>query len=267
MEDFPLLKRNNYASDDIKIHNKSMEILKKAATNYTNMNVHDVVCTMSTLFEVSKEVKDIQNIRKHIGFIRLCKILNKNIRLMKTHDIIEILKICIYFKLPSHSILMQSLLQVIRTTINELSLQNIMFLNFLLKKMDSTPLQDALLIALPLVFEAQFPTKLDSQNIVNLIWSLRYVNENNINNAVIKDIIFKSLWQYENDLDVQTASFVFYNLCSMYVLPPVAFELLSKVQKIVIANAKQLSVEEVIKILEKLVFVIAIKYVTKLLYY
>lgn len=266
MEDFSLLKRNNYASDDIRIHDKPMEILEKAATNYTNMNVHDVVRTMSTLFEVSKEVKDTQNIKKHIGFIRLCKILNKNIRLMKTNDIIEILKIFIYFKFPSHSILIQSLLQMIRTTINELSLQNIMFLNFLLKKMDSTPLRDALLIALPLVFEAQLPTKLDSQNIANLIWSLRYVNENNINNAETKDIIFKSLWKYENDLDEQTASSIFYNLCSMYVLPPIAFEVLSKVQKILITNAKHLSVEEVIKILEKLVFVTRIKYVTKFLY-
>lgn len=265
MEDFPLLKRNNYASDDIKIH-KSIEILEKAATNYTNMTVHDVVHTMSTLFDVSKEVKDIQIIKEHIGFIRLCKILNKDIRLMKTHDIIEILKIFIYFKLPSRSIVFQSLLQMIRTTINEMSLQNIMFLNFLLKKMDSTPLRDALLIALPLVFEAQLPTKLESDNIVNLIWSLRYVNENNINNAVIKDIIFKSLWKYENDLDVQTACFIFYNLCSMYVLPPIAFELLSKVQEILIANAKQLYIEEVIKIFEKLMFVTTMKYVTKFLY-
>ncbi|EFN64702.1 hypothetical protein EAG_06931 [Camponotus floridanus] len=121
--------------------------------------------------------------------------------------------------------------------------------------MDSTPLRDALLIALPLVFEAQLPTKLESDNIVNLIWSLRYVNENNINNAEIKDIIFKSLWKYENDLDVQTACIIFYNLCSIYVLSPIAFELLSKVQKILIANAKNLYIEEVIKILEKLIFV------------
>lgn len=265
MEDFPLLKRNNYASDDIKIH-KSMEILEKAAMNYTNMTVEDVVHTMSNLFNVSKEVKDIQIIKEHIGFIRLCKIVNKDIRLIKTNDIIEILKIFIYFKLPSHSIVIQSLLQMIRTTINEMSLQNIMFLNFLLKKMDSTPLRDALLIALPLVFEAQLPTKLESDNIVNLIWSLRYVNENNINNAVIKDIIFKSLWKYENDLDVQTACIVFCNLCSMLVLSPIAFELLSKVQKILIANAKKLYIEEVIKILEKLVFVTTMKYVTKFLY-
>lgn len=264
MEDFPLLKRNNYAPDDIKIY-KPMEILEKAATNYTYMTVHDVVFTMSTLFDASKDVKDAQIIRNHVGFIRLCKILNKDIRIMKTHDIIEILKILIYFKLPSHSMLIQSLLQMIRTTINEMSLQNIMFLNFLLKKMDSTPLRDALLIALPLVFEAQLPTKLDSENIVNLIWSLRYVNENNINNAVIKDIIFKSLCQYENDLDVQTACSIFYNLCSIYVLPPTAFEVLFKVQKILIANAKQLNNEEIIKILEKLVFVTTTKYVTRFL--
>ncbi|KMQ90714.1 fast kinase domain-containing protein 2 [Lasius niger] len=123
--------------------------------------------------------------------------------------------------------------------------------------MDSTPLRDALLIALPLVFEAQLPTKLDSDDIVLLTWSLRFANENNINNTIIQDTILKSLWKYEN-LDVRTARSIFYSLCSVQYasrLPPIAFEVLSKVQKILIANAKQLSIQEIIKTLDKLVFV------------
>lgn len=247
-----------------------MKILKEAATNYTNMTVHDVVDTMSTLFKASRDMKDMQIIREHIGFIRLCEVLNKNIRLMKTNDIIESLKVFTYFQIPTNNILIQSLLQMIRTTVNEISLRDIMFIVFLLKKMDkenSTPLRDALLIALPLVFEAQLPTKLDSDDISLLTWSLRFVSENNINNTIIQDTILKSLWKYENNLDIRTAWSIFYSLCS-YVscLPPIAFEVLSKVQKILIANAKQLSIQEIIKTLDNLVFVTLKKYITKFLY-
>lgn len=246
-----------------------MKILEEAATNYTNMTVHDVVDTMSTLFKASRDMKDMQIIREHIGFIRLCEVLNKDIRLMKTNYIIESLKVFTYFQVPTNNILTQSLLQMIRTTVNEISLRDIIFIVFLLKKMDSTPLRDALLIALPLVFEAQLPTKLDSDDIGLLTWSLRFANENNINNTIIQDTILKSLWKYENNLDVRTARSIFYSLCSVQYasrLPPIAFEVLSKVQKILIANAKQLSIQEIIKTLDKLVFVTLKKYVTKFLY-
>ncbi|KAL6417581.1 hypothetical protein ACFW04_013571 [Cataglyphis niger] len=255
LEDLTLLMKKNYASNDIKIPYKHMKILEDAATNYMNMSMHDVVDTMSTLFKVSRNIKDIQIIGKHIGFIRLCEVLNKDIRLMKTNDIIEILKVFTYFKIPTNSILIQSLLQMIRTTINEISLRDIIFIFFLLKKMDSTPLRDALLIALPLVFQAQLPTKLDSEDIVLLTWSLRFACENNLNNPIIQDTILKSLWKYEN-LDVQTALSIFRSLCYISHLSPIVFDVLSDVQKILIANAKQLNIREIIKTLEKLVFAI-----------
>lgn len=184
---------------------------------------------------------------------------------MKTNDIIEMLKVFTYFKIPTNSILTQSLLQMIRTTINEISLRDIIFIVFLLKKMDSTPLRDALLIALPLVFQAQLPTKLDSEDIVLLTWSLRFANENNINNPIIQDTILKSLRKYEN-LDIRTAWSIFHSLCYTSHLSPTAFDILFEVQKILIANAKQLNVQEIIKILEKLVFATIKKYVTKFLY-
>ncbi|XP_029668271.1 FAST kinase domain-containing protein 2, mitochondrial-like [Formica exsecta] len=253
LEDLTLLMKKNYASNDIRVPHRPMRILEEAATNYMNMTVHDVVDTMSTLFKVSRDIKDIQIIGKHIGFIRLCEVLNKDIRLMKTNDIIEMLKVFTYFKIPTNSILTQSLLQMIRTTINEISLRDIIFIVFLLKKMDSTPLRDALLIALPLVFQAQLPTKLDSEDIVLLTWSLRFANENNINNPIIQDTILKSLQKYEN-LDIRTAWSIFHSLCYTSHLSPTAFDILFEVQKILIANAKQLNVQEIIKILEKLVF-------------
>ncbi|XP_029158527.1 FAST kinase domain-containing protein 2, mitochondrial-like isoform X2 [Nylanderia fulva] len=260
LEDFTLLTtKRNRISNNIRIPHRPMKILEEAATNYTNMTVHDVVDTLSTLFRASKNVRDVQMIREHVGFIRLCEVLNKDIRLMNMNDIIESLKVFTYFQIPTNNILTQSLLQMIRTNINEISLRDIIFIVFLLRKMDRTPLQEALLIALPLVFEAQLPTKLDSDDILLLTWSLRFISENNINNPMIQDIILSSLWKNmkcKNNLDVQTARSIFHSLCCFEShLPPIAFDVLSKVRTILTANAKQLNVQDIIKILNKLVFV------------
>lgn len=240
---------------------KSIKLLEEAASNYMNMTVDDAIDTMSVVFKSCRHTRDMPNIGKHIGFVRLCEVLNRNIRLMKTNDVIESLKVFTYFKIPSNSIIMQSLLQMIRTTINELSLRDIIFIVYLLKKMESTPLSDALLIALPLVFEAQLPTKLDIDDISELTWSLRFTNENNIVNQEIRDVILKALLNYKNNMNTQAAWSVFYSLCSVQIhLSPIALEVLSDVQKILITNARELSIYQIIKLLEKLISVLGKKY-------
>lgn len=233
-----------------------MEILEKAARNYTNMTVSDAIDTIFALFKASKNMEeDLQNIKQHIGFIRLWEVLNRNVRLMKTNEIISSLRVLTYFKISANCVLTQSLLQMIRANVNEISLQDMMKIITLLKKIDSTPLGDALLIALPIVFEAQLPTKLNPDNIFMLTQSLRFISENNINNPEIQNIILKSLQKFEKNLDVQTAWSIFCSLCVASCMSPIAFELLFNIQKILISDAKQLSVFEIIKALHKLVLV------------
>ncbi|XP_071562270.1 uncharacterized protein [Temnothorax nylanderi] len=248
----------NYVSTDIKTACKSMEILEKAARNYTNMTVHDAIDTIFVLFKASKHMgEDLQSIKQHIGFIRLWEVLNRNVRFMKTNEIISSLRMLTYFKIPANCILTQSLLQMIRANVNDASLRDIINIIILLKKMDSTPLRDALLIALPVVFEAQLPTKLDPDDIFMLTQSLRLISENNINNPEVQNTILKSLQKFENNLDVQTAWSIFCSLCVASYLSPMAFELLFNIQKILISDAKRLSVPDIMKALHKLVLVTA----------
>lgn len=242
-----------------------MEILEKVARNYTNMTVHNAVDAIFALFKAPKnleeDVKDLQNIKQHIGFMRLCEVLNKNIRLMKINEIIISLRMLIYFKISANCVLTQSLLQMIRANVNEISLQDTINIIVILKKMDSTPLRDALLIALPVVFEAQLPTKLDPDNIFMLTQSLRFICESSINNPKIQNTILKSLQKFEKDLDVQTAWSIFCSLCVASYPSPMAFELLFNIQKTLISDAKQLSIQEIISALYKLILVTARKYV------
>lgn len=256
----------SYASNDTRMGQDYMRILETAATDYTNMSTQDAVEMISLLFKSSKHFKDVKNIENHLGFVRLCEVINRDVRLLKISDIIESLKVFTYFRIPSNTLLTQSLLQMIRASINEISPRDIIFLTFLLKKMGSTPLRDALLIALPLVFEVQLPTKLDPEDIVVLIWSLRFTCEYNIKNPKLSDIIFESLWKFQENFDVQMAKSIFYSLCRTNYLPSVALQVLSNVQKVLTARASQLSVQDILLILEKLTFVTLKKYVVSFLY-
>ncbi|KYN32594.1 hypothetical protein ALC56_13075 [Trachymyrmex septentrionalis] len=258
LEDCTSSAEKNYVFNDIKSY-KYMEILEKITKNNINMTLEDAINTMCILSKAFKHVddRDLQNINQHIGFMHLCEVLNRNIRLMKTNEIIISLKVLTYFKIPVNSVLIQSLLQMIRANINELSLKNIIIISFIFKKMDSTPLRDALLIALPVVFETQLPTKLDPDNIIMLKRSLRFINENSINNPKIQNIILKSLQKFEKDLDAQTAWSILCSLCVTSYLSPMHFELLFNIQKILISNAKQLNMGEILTGLHKLVLAIA----------
>ena len=261
LEDCISSVEKNYVFTNIKSY-KSMEILEKVAKNCTNMTVHDAIDIIFTLFKASKNMdEDLQNIKQHIGFICLCEVLNRNIRFMKTNEVINCLKMLTHFKIPANCVLTQSLLQMIRANVNEISLQDIISIIVILKKMDSTPLRDALLIALPVVFEAQLPTKLDPDNIFMLTQSLRLISENSINNSKIQNIILKSLQKFEKDLNIQRAWTIFCSLCSASYPSPMTFELLFNIQKILISDAKQLSIQEIITALHKLVLVAARKYV------
>jgi len=154
---------------------------------------------------------------------------------------------------------------MIRTTVNDISLQDIIFIVFLLRKMDSTPLRDALLIALPLVFETQLPIKLDSDNASMLTSSLRFITQSDINNSEVQNIILKSLWKHKDNLDVKLASSIFSSLCCISNLPPIAFEILHSMQKILIINAKELHIQQIIQMLNRLEFLVTNKYVLRLL--
>lgn len=261
LEDIKLLTKGNRSVNNMKIPYRSIKILDEAATNYTKMTVHEVMNTLSMLFKASQNVKDVESIRKHVGFIRLCEVLNKDIRLMNSNDIIESLKVFTYLEVPSDNFLTQSLLQMIHTNIYEISLRDKIFIVFLLRKMERSPLRDTLLLALPLVFEIELPTKVDSEDTLLLSWSLRFISENNKNSKkypMMQDTILNLLLinlKNKNNLDVQTAQSIFHSLCCEFHLSSAAVKILSKIQKILTVKAKQLDVQNIIKILNQLVTV------------
>lgn len=77
-----------------------------------------------------------------------------------------------YLEVSVNSNIMQIMLQLISKMMNDLSLNQITFLHFLLKELTSCPLVDALKLALPIVFETQVQYKLED----NVYWQLEFLN-------------------------------------------------------------------------------------------
>lgn len=88
-------------------------------------------------------------------------------------DLVVCLKTLVFCQVASDSRIIQMILHTIKSRVNDLGLQQIIFLNFLLKRLKS-PLSDALIIALPVVFQSQLETQLEADKVKHMCDCLRY---------------------------------------------------------------------------------------------
>lgn len=103
-------------------------------------------------------------------------------------DLVVCLKTLVFCQVAGDSRIVQMILHLIKSRVNDLGLQQIVFLNFLLKRLKS-PLSDALLIALPLVFQSQLETQLEVDKVKSMCDYLRYGIDNRLPTPKIKFIV------------------------------------------------------------------------------
>ncbi|XP_050439340.1 uncharacterized protein LOC126844902 isoform X2 [Adelges cooleyi] len=146
----------------LRIHNNVMTPLQHMEALNTIFILQKKQCTKLSNEELIRSPE----------FTVLCrKILNQS-RHLDLNNVLTNIKCLSYLGVPVNSNIMQMLLQIMSKMVNELSLQQIMFLQFLLKDLSSCPLVDALKLALPIVFEAQIQYKM----IDNLYWQVEFLN-------------------------------------------------------------------------------------------
>lgn len=102
----------------------------------------------------------------------MCHKIQSYSRNLELNDIMNSVKCLSYLGVSVNSNIMQILLQLMSKMINDMSLQQITFLHFLLKDLSSCPLVDALKLALPIVFETQVQYKLED----NVYWQVEFLN-------------------------------------------------------------------------------------------
>lgn len=102
-------------------------------------------------------------------------------------DLITCLKTMVFCEVPAGSSIMKTVLQLIKSRVNELRIHNFSFLDYLLRRVKS-PLANALTIALPVVFETQLEIQLDLDNVKSMSECLRYAVDHRLPVSKVKFI-------------------------------------------------------------------------------
>lgn len=182
-------RSSTLTSNDIKL------ILDSITCEYKNIPLHDVLNVLSIIVEIkrttTKYKEETFDIVNHQGFQILCNQIQKEIRNMDLRKVILSVKLLNLLNTPSTTVIMQSLLQVIKNNVNHLNINQIYLLTTILRKMKPTPLSSALQIALPMLLPNILIKKFDYSDLKELSLALNYLKDLNDNYMYIK--IYKSI--------------------------------------------------------------------------
>ena len=146
-------------------------------TYQKKLTLQNTMHALNSLYEIQKSNQNKICVREHPEFLILCENVKTHITQLQLSNAVELLKILCYFEVPSTSIIVQMVLQIIRQTPNQLTCQQISFLLFLLTKCDKTPLVEALQVALPIIYENNIITQLNRDDMQHLTFVLRSLSE------------------------------------------------------------------------------------------
>ncbi|XP_053697853.1 uncharacterized protein LOC128744700 [Sabethes cyaneus] len=198
---------------------------------------------LKALFELHKMGKTSmqkQEVLSHSRFAELCKALKYESRSFVMNDITESLKVLTYFGVRSNSEIMTILLNLLRYQINDVTLDHIVFLNFILKKLDQSPLIEALQLALPMLMQIQLPYKMDHDNVQQLVDLLGFVAQHKVSNRSVVNIV-SALTLHGTNLNSQHAAEILIALSDFGYFEPIHNKLLDNVFKALQKDLYQLS--------------------------
>lgn len=102
-------------------------------------------------------------------FKSFCARLMKIVRLLEPQDLLVTYKTFCTLEVRNNTYLMQCVLKMIGAHLNNMTIGQLTFLNFLLYKQRHNPLVDGLRLALPLVLQVQIDQQLDSNNLKEVV--------------------------------------------------------------------------------------------------
>lgn len=182
----------------------------------------------------------------------MCRSLKFSIKSLPLNDVIDALKILIFIGVPGDSVVCLNLLHTIRHQINDISLGHIIFLEYLLKKMEPTPLVEAFKIALPMLLQIQIGTKMDHENVAQLTELLLFVSRNKVSDQCAMNIV-SALCMHGADLSVSEAKSILWSLCDIRPIAEPHEKLLANCLRVLEDQMDQMSFKDVELVLEKLI--------------
>ncbi|OXU28729.1 hypothetical protein TSAR_015690 [Trichomalopsis sarcophagae] len=231
--------------------NNPLSLITTIEANRNDIDARHVLIALTSMQKFYENSNiPLSEVHKSIQFNNMCSILKRHLIKLDLPQTIQAIKVLNLLKIPSTTMIMQSLLQLIRQSINDLTLQQIFYLSFLLKLMYQTPLNEAILKALPEVFVAQLELQLDKGSIKelkNALWFATSYVQDEKSIKYIVDALIKNTELH----DVDTIMRIYISLCNSHYLPDNYEELLIKVENKLMKNVSLLEQFEINKILTK----------------
>lgn len=228
--------------------------LSKSVVN--KMTPDQFMGTLETLFGLYKATKDSMNAAEiigHPGFAILCRKLRRIAPSMDASSNLNALKIINFLKIPANSELSLTLLSLLRHQINDLSLQEMVYADFLLNQLEPRlEIVEALKAALPVLFEIQLPVQFDPENTSENIELLKFATSKMVSPKTVGKIA-DSLPKQLGHIEVEKRKEVLRVLCTGINVPRTASELWDAS---IMRNANMIEKLEVSELLKSTGFIV-----------
>lgn len=184
--------------------------------------------TLQTLLGLHRATKDSVSAAQIVGhpsFLFLCKRLRRLAPSMDVSSNLNALKIISHLKIPANSELSLVLLSLLSYQINDLTLQEMIFADFLLNTLKPrTQKAEAIKAALPVLFEIQLPIQYDPENNIECIELLRFATSKTVSPETV-EIIATQLEKQLREMKDEQWKEILRILCFAPNLPPTAWKL------------------------------------------
>ncbi|XP_033216569.1 uncharacterized protein LOC117172594 [Belonocnema kinseyi] len=185
------------------------------------------------------------------GIAQLCNELKKRIRTLDVSETVVALGVLSKLKIPTQTVIFESLLQIIRSNINSLTIDDVISLQIDLRNAEKTPLVEAIQIALPTIFEIQL-RRIDRSNINLLAMCLVFATKLENKNEESIRFILDTIWKYEGEIPVTGSKYIFN---SLRFVPEIAIEykkLIYRVQNVLLNQVSSLNYTDAMTILRSI---------------
>ncbi|CAD0204086.1 unnamed protein product [Chrysodeixis includens] len=250
--ELPQARSPDAVMKSIKSAPSAAEILAAVQSNMALLNHKHMLQALRCLFELHKAgnlEQDLDKLVKNPTFGTLCLNFKKHARELHVNEALEATKVLSFLNVPADSVIVQTLLQLIKCHINLLGLRQIMFLDYLITKFDhKNHLVEAFKLALPLAFQIHLPSEIDNQDLPLLKDMLAYCCTHDLPDRYTNDVV-TGLMLHDQTIDAQVAKSIIWSLCQVNCTEekyPTRVQLLHICYDILSHNIEQMSYDEVL---------------------
>lgn len=202
-----------------------LQVLRKLPSNPSDFKtlpgetVIRALQTIALLQKANKDVINCQFITSHPNFEQLCRRLKRCSTMFTADELVKSFRFLCSLGVPTNSEISLVLLNLIRHQINELSVERIIYLDFILSQTEcQSELQKVIQKSLPLVFELQVPQQIDKENQVSeLVAILNYLASHKSIDTKSENTkrICKILCDKNEEINSADAINIIYHLCAI----------------------------------------------------